>query len=32
MPGTVLDQGAGHPERRDRLIDRAVGLGARIGL
>jgi hypothetical protein len=32
MPGTVLDEGAGHTERRDRLIDGAVGLGARISL
>jgi hypothetical protein len=32
MPGTVLDQGAGHTERRDRLVDGAVGLGARICL
>lgn len=32
MPGTVLDQGAGGAQRRDRLIDGAVGLGARICL
>ncbi len=32
MPGAVLDQGAGRTQRGDRLIDRAVRLGARIRL
>jgi hypothetical protein len=32
MPGTVLNQGAGRTERRDRLIDGAIRLGARIRL
>jgi hypothetical protein len=32
MPGAVLDQCSGRAERRDRLIDGAVGLGARIRL
>jgi hypothetical protein len=32
MPTAVLDKGAGCAQRRDRLIDGAVGLGARIRL
>lgn len=32
VPAPVPDQGAGDAERRDRLIDRAVRLGAWIGL
>ncbi len=32
MPAAVLDQCSGRAERRDRLIDGAVGLGARICL
>jgi len=32
MPSAVLDQGARRAQRRDRLIDGAVGLGARIRL
>jgi hypothetical protein len=31
VPAAVLDQGAGGAQRRDRLIDGAVRLGARIG-
>jgi hypothetical protein len=32
MPSAVLDQGARRAQRRDGLIDGAVGLGARIRL
>jgi len=32
MPAAVLDQGSGRAQRRDRLIDSAVRLGARIRL
>lgn len=32
MPAAVLDEGAGRAQRRDCLIDGAIGLGARIGL
>lgn len=32
MPAAVLDEGARRAQRRDRLIDGAVGLGARIRL
>jgi hypothetical protein len=32
MPSAVLDQGARRTQRRDRLIDGAIGLGARICL
>jgi hypothetical protein len=32
MPAAVLDQGASGAQRRDRLIDGAVGLGPWIGL
>ncbi len=32
MPAAVLDQCSGRAERRDRLIDGAIGLGARICL
>jgi len=32
VPAAVLDQGAGRTERRDRLIDRAIRLRARIRL
>ena len=32
MPAAVLDEGARRAQRRDCLIDGAVGLGARIGL